>query len=279
MILQSIAWDVDPEIFSLGSFKLQYYGLLFVSGIALCFVCLKWIFKRESLSQDNLELLTMYGIFGIFIGARLGHCIFYEPSYYLANPLEILLPIQKGLDGGYSFTGFRGLASHGGTAGLIVALYFYVKKTKQPIMSTLDLIGIVAPLGAGFIRLANLMNSEIIGMPADVPWAFIFKRIDDIPRHPAQLYESICYFLIFGLHFFLYKKYGHRLKNGYFFGSAIALIYIARFFIEFVKERQVAFEEGLLLDMGQILSIPFVLIGLYFMIRSYKKSGQELSEN
>jgi len=272
MNLLYIDWNIDPVIFSIGNVKLQYYGLLFVSGIALCFTILKPIFRKEGIPQDNLELLTMYGIFGIFIGARLGHCLFYEPDYFLAHPLEMLLPMKKGADGAYFFTGYQGLASHGGTAGLILALFLYTKKTKQTLIQTLDFIGIVAPLGAGFIRLANLMNSEIIGLPTDKPWGFIFRNTDGLPRHPAQLYEALCYFSFFLLHFILYKKYGDRLKNGFFFGSAIMLIFTARFFIEFVKENQVDFENSMVLNLGQALSIPFTLLGLFFMIRGIKKS-------
>jgi len=278
MILNYIHWNIDPEIVNLFGVKLRYYGILFVGGLILCVYLLSRIFKAENISQMNLEKLTIYGFIGIFAGARLGHCLFYQPSYYFNNPLEIFLPIQHSLGGGYEFVGYQGLASHGGTFGLIIALILYSRKTKEPILRTVDLIAIVAPLGACFIRLANLMNSEIIGIPTDVPWAFIFEREDQLPRHPAQLYEAIVYLLIFGLTIYLYKSKRESLKNGFFFGFVITLIFVARFFIEFIKEKQVAFEEQMKLDMGQILSIPFIILGIAFIIYGIIKT-REQSEN
>jgi len=239
---------------------------------------LRWIFKNENISSDRLDTLTIYGMIGIFVGARLGHCLFYDPSYYFSHPVEMLLPIQL-IDGEYKFTGYLGLASHGGAAGLIIALILYSRKTHESIINTVDLIGVVAPLGSCFIRLANLMNSEILGFPTDVPWAFIFEREDNLPRHPAQLYEAISYLLIFLLIFYLYKTNRTKLQNGFFFGLSISLIFTARFFIEFVKVRQVSFEEQMRLDMGQLLSIPFILVGVGFVIYGLmktKKDNQEL---
>jgi phosphatidylglycerol---prolipoprotein diacylglyceryl transferase len=266
MIINYIHWNIDPEIFKILGISLRYYGVLFVGGLILCIYILKWIFKNENIPLVNLEKLSVYGMIGIFAGARLAHCLFYEPSYYFSHPLEIILPIQLSADGGYKFSGFQGFASHGGTLGLIIALIIYAKKTKESIIKTIDLIAIVAPLGACFIRLANLMNSEIIGIPTNVPWAFIFVREDNLPRHPAQLYEAISYLLIFGLMFYLYKTRRENLKNGFFFGLVITLIFAARFFIEFSKEKQVPFEEQMQFDMGQLLSIPFIVLGIGFMI-------------
>jgi phosphatidylglycerol---prolipoprotein diacylglyceryl transferase len=211
---------------------------------------------------------------GIFVGARLGHCLFYEPSYYMSHPLEMFLPIQFKPGGGYTFSGYQGLASHGGTLGLIIALILYSKKTKEPIIKTLDLIAVVAPLGACFIRLANLMNSEIIGIPSNVPWAFIFVREDNLPRHPAQLYEAISYLFIFGIMLCLYMLKREKLQNGFFFGLVISMIFIARFFLEFIKGKQVPFEDQMKFDMGQLLSIPFVLIGIGFIIYAFIKTNK-----
>ena len=226
---------------------------------------LKRIFKRENLKDSAHEALFIYGIIGIFVGARLGHCLFYDFDYYSKNLLEIILPIKKTLNGDYKFIGFAGLASHGGTVGLIISLYLYSKKYEISYLKTLDLIAIVAPLGATFIRLANLMNSEMIGNPTSMPWAFIFKRVDNIPRHPAQLYEAISYLMIFIIVFTIYKTKNIKLGNGFLFGLAITLIFIMRILIEFLKINQVDFEKGMSLNMGQILSIPFVLLGLYFV--------------
>jgi phosphatidylglycerol:prolipoprotein diacylglycerol transferase len=277
MIIDYIKWDIDPEIVNIFGISLRYYGCLFVGGLMLCIYILKWIFKKENIPLDKLEKLSVYGMIGIIAGARLGHCLFYEPSYYFSHPLEIILPIQPTADGGYKFSGFQGLASHGGTLGLIIALIIYARKTKESIIKTIDLIAIVAPVGACFIRLANLMNSEIIGIPTNVPWAFIFVRDDNLPRHPAQLYEAISYLLIFGLMLHLYKTRRENLKNGFFFGLVITLIFVARFFIEFVKEKQVPFEEQMQFDMGQLLSIPFIVLGIGFIIYGLLKTKRNKS--
>ncbi len=279
MDIDFIHWDINPEIINIMGFSLRYYGILFAGGILLCVFILKWIFKNENISSDKLDTLTIYGVIGIFVGARLGHCLFYDPSYYFNHPLEMLLPIQLTNNGEYKFTGYLGLASHGGAVGLIIALILYSKKTQESILNTVDLIGVVAPLGCCFIRLANLMNSEIIGFPTNVTWAFIFEREDNLPRHPAQLYEAISYLSIFLLIFYLYKTNRTKLQNGFFFGISISLIFIARFFIEFVKVRQVPFEEQMQLDMGQLLSIPFILVGLGFVVYGLKKTKRDKQEN
>ncbi len=276
MILNYINWNVDPEIVKIFGISLRYYGLLFVSGLFLSVYILKNIFITESIPLEFLDKLTINGVLGIFIGARLGHCLFYEPSYYLNHPIEMFLPVKISAEGSIRFTGYQGLASHGGTLGLIVSLIVYSLKTKQSIIKTVDLIAIVAPLGAFFIRIANLMNSEIIGIETNVPWAFIFKREDNIPRHPAQLYEAIAYILIFGLMFYLYKYKRMKFQNGFFFGLSISLIFVSRFFIEFIKEKQVSFEEQMKLDMGQLLSIPFLVVGIGFMIYGYIKTNKRV---
>ena len=260
-----INWDFDSEIINIFGFPLKYYGLLFASGLLLCMYILKVIYRRENLKDSAHEALFLYGIVGIFAGARLGHCLFYDFDYYSKNVLEIFLPIQKTINGGYKFSGYAGLASHGGTVGLIVSLFLYSKKYEIKYLKILDLIAIVAPLGAAFIRLANLMNSEMIGNPTTLPWAFIFSKIDSVPRHPAQLYEAIAYLLIFGIVFAIYKTKKITLGNGFLFGLAITLIFTMRILIEFVKINQVEFEEGMLLNMGQLLSLPFIAIGIYFM--------------
>lgn len=279
MEINFIHWNTDPEIINILGLSLRYYGVLFAGGIVLCIYILKWIFKKENISLDKLDTLTLYGVIGIFVGARLGHCLFYDPSYYFEHPLEMLLPIQQEGNGTYKFTGYQGLASHGGAAGLIIALILYSRKTRESIINTTDLMGIVAPLGSCFIRLGNLMNSEIIGFPTNVPWAFIFEREDNLPRHPAQLYEAIVYLIIFAIIFYLYKTNRNKLRNGFFFGISISLIFIARFFIEFVKMRQVAFEEQMQFDMGQLLSIPFILFGVGFVIYGLIKTKRDKERN
>jgi len=277
MILNYINWNADPEIINIFGISIRYYGLLFVSGLILCIYLLGWIYKRESIPAENLEKLSIYSMIGILVGARLGHCLFYEPSYYLSHPLEMILPITFPPDGGIKFSGYQGLASHGGVLGLLIALYIYSRKTKHSMIDTLDLIAVVAGLSFVFIRFGNFMNSEIIGMPTTKPWGVIFERVDNIPRHPAQLYEAISYFIIFTFMMLLYKKLRARLKNGFLFGLATILFFTARFLIEFVKENQVRFEDGMTLNMGQLLSLPYIAVGIGFIIYGLMKTRKSLN--
>lgn len=266
MILNYIHWNPDPEIVNIFGVSIRYYGLLFVSGLIIAIYMLGWIFKRENIPSENLEKLTIYGMIGIIAGARLGHCLFYEPSYYLSHPLEMILPVTFPPDGGIKFIGYQGLASHGGILGLLIGLYFYSRKTKHSLIDILDLIAVVVGLSLGFIRLANFMNSEIIGMPTTKPWGVIFERVDNLPRHPAQLYEAISYFIILAIMLILYLKMRDRLKNGILFGLATVLFFLARFIIEFLKEDQVGFEKGMTFNMGQLLSLPYIAVGIGFII-------------
>jgi phosphatidylglycerol:prolipoprotein diacylglycerol transferase len=272
MILNYINWNVDPEIINVFGISIRYYGLLFVTGLLLSIYILGWIFRMENIPQDHLEKLAIYGTIGIFVGARLGHCFFYEPSYYLAHPLEIILPIQPQPGGGYKFSGYQGLASHGGALGFLIAVYFYSRRTKHSMIDTLDLVAVVGALAGGFIRLGNFMNSEIIGIPTTKSWGVIFDRVDNVPRHPAQLYEAISYFIIFTFMLILYKKRRDRLKNGFFFGLVVVLCFTARFIIEFVKENQVGFEDGMTFNMGQLLSLPYIFAGIGFIIFGFWKT-------
>lgn len=272
MSLNYITWDINPEIVNIFGLSIRYYSLLFVGGLLLSIYVLSHIYKKENIPQEYLEKLSIYSMIGILAGARIGHCLFYEPSYYLSHPLEIILPIQSKPEGGYQFIGYQGLASHGGVIGLITALIIYSYKTKQSLIRTIDLIAIAAPLGGCFIRLANLMNSEIIGLPSTKPWAFIFVRVDTLPRHPAQLYEALSYLLIFVVLIILWKTRKKKFQNGLFSGLALILSFIARFLIEFLKEKQVAFEENMTFDMGQILSIPYILAGIALIISGLVKT-------
>lgn len=266
MILNYIHWNPDPEIVNIFGISIRYYGLLFVSGLILCIYILGWIYKRENIPSEHLENLSIFGMIGILAGARLGHCLFYEPSYYLSHPLEMILPVTFPPGGGVKFIGYQGLASHGGALGLLIALYFYSRKTKHSMIDTIDLIAVVAALECGFIRLGNFMNSEIIGIPTTKSWGVIFERVDNVPRHPAQLYEAISYFIIFTIMMILYKKMRDRLKNGFFFGLVLVLCFTARFIIEFVKENQVGFEDRMTFNMGQLLSLPYIVVGIGFII-------------
>lgn len=259
-----IQWDVDPEIVNLfGMISIRYYSLLFVSGLMLSYRIVQGMYKKEGLPSEHLWHLATYIFIGTVAGARLGHCLFYEPGYYLSHPLEMLLPIQW-IDGSLRFTGYHGLASHGGATGVCLAIMAYARKYKEKIWAVLDKIAVVAPLAGVFIRLGNLMNSEIIGHPTTVPWAFVFQRVDVLPRHPAQLYEAIAYLIIFAIVYGLYRRKNTK-ADGFLFGLMLVLLFTARFLIEFMKEHQVSFEEGLPFDMGQMLSLPFILCGIFLM--------------
>jgi phosphatidylglycerol---prolipoprotein diacylglyceryl transferase len=264
IILSYITWDVSREIANIGPLSLRWYGLLFALAFVFGFIILTRVYKLEKKPQTDLEQLSIYVILGTVIGARLGHCLFYDPLYYLSNPFE-MIKVWEG-----------GLASHGAAIGILTALYLFAKKKKdQGMIWTLDRLVIVVALGGALIRLGNLFNSEIIGMQTDVPWAFIFTSVDDIPRHPAQLYESIAYFISFGILYFIYLKKRETLKTGFLFGMFLIFIFGFRFFVEFIKEDQSAFEAGMILNMGQILSIPFVLMGFYYLLRKPKVIQQK----
>ncbi len=256
-ILSAFTWNISPEIVDFWGIQIRWYGLLFASGFVVGYQIMQWIFNKEGKSLKDLEALTLTMILGTVIGARLGHCLFYEPEYYLMNPLEIL-KVWHG-----------GLASHGAAVGILTALWLFSRKHKDiSYLWILDRIVIVIALAGCFIRLGNFFNSEIIGIPADVPWAVIFERVDMLPRHPAQIYESISYLFIFFILIFRYKKFGAGLPAGQLFGLFLVLIFGARFVIEFYKRNQVGFESGMILDMGQLLSIPLILTGIYFVYRS-----------
>lgn len=241
-----IHWNPDPALFHLGGFTLRWYSVLWMIAILTGSQVVYYLYKQKGLPLDTFQTLF---------------------TYILSHPLEIILPVHFLPQGGWVFTGYAGLASHGGTLGLILALVLFCRKTKIHFLDILDMMGVAAPVAAGFIRLANLMNSEIIGMPSDVPWAFIFERVDMQPRHPAQLYEALAYFLFFLIMVVIFRKKKENVRKGFYFGLCITLIFTFRFFVEFLKERQVDFENALPIDMGQILSIPFIVVGLYFVFR------------
>ena len=267
MNLLYITWNPDETAFSIGGFSFRWYSLCWLMGLILAYFIVRKLYKEAKIKDELFDPLFIYCFLGILVGARLGHCLFYEPDYFLSSfehIIEMFLPIHKMADGSWKFTGYEGLASHGGTLGLMLALIIYCKRTKISLWRVLDFIAI-APITACFIRLGNLMNSEIIGKATDVPWAFIFQKIDDIPRHPGQLYEAIAYFIFFFIGWWFYRHKPEKVGTGFFFGLCLTLIFTFRFFIEFTKENQVDFENSLPLDMGQLLSIPFIIIGVVCM--------------
>lgn len=269
-------WNADSTIYWItDSFPLKYYGLLFAIGILLGYSIVKKIFIKENVSVEILDKLLVYIIVGTILGARLGHCFFYEPAYFLQHPMEILLPIKK-IGETYKFVGFQGLASHGGTVGVFIAILLFYRKNKINLLWLLDRIAIAVPVTGAFIRLGNFMNSEIYGKPTNGNWGIVFQKDDLIPRHPTQLYEAFSYFLIFIILVFLYKSNFTKRENGFLFGTFLVLLFSARFIIEFFKENQVTFENQMLFNMGQLLSIPFILSGLLLILWKLKKKPSSL---
>ena len=276
-----ITWNPSLEVFSIGAFSMRWYSLMWLIGLALAYLMVRWLYKKQGIPNEKFEPLFIYCFMGILVGARLGHCIFYQPDYFLTSwkgVVEMLLPIKIDAMGGWHMIGYQGLASHGGTLGLIITLLLYVRRFKVPVWTVLDNIAIATGITACCIRIGNLMNSEIVGKITDesLPWAFWFVQNDGpqnvVLRHPGQLYEAIAYALLFGLMFWLYKKMPQRVGTGFYFGLCLAYIFTFRFFIEYFKEVQEAFEQGLPFDMGQILSIPFIIIGVYCMVKGLKKA-------
>ena len=280
-LLNYIVWNPDLEAFRFWIIAVRWYGLMWIIGFALGYFLVRRLYKEQKIKDELFDPLFIYCFFGILIGARLGHCIFYQPEDFLTSwqgIVEMIFPIRLGNDGswlgqtfGFYLIGYAGLASHGGTLGLMIALWLYVRKTKLNIWTVLDNIAIATGSMACCIRLGNLMNSEIIGKITDVPWAFIFERVDTMPRHPGQLYEAIAYAILFFIMWALHKRMPEKIGTGWYFGFCLAYIFTFRFFIEYTKEIQEAFEASLPIDMGQILSIPFIILGVYCMIRAKKQ--------
>jgi len=250
-------WNADPALFSLGPVTIHWYGLMFALAFIIGLQIMRWIYTREQRNSSELDGLFLYILAGTIIGARLGHVLFYDPAFYLSQPLEIL-KIWKG-----------GLASHGGTLGIIIAVYIYSKQSGHPTsLWILDRFCMTAALGGAFIRIGNFFNSEIIGLP--VNGGIIFDRFDSLPRHPVQLYESMSYLLIFIIMLFIYKKTSGKLKDGRLFGVFLVMLFSARFVLEFFKIRQAHYAQATEFSVGQWLSIPLVIYGIWLMLRRFK---------
>jgi prolipoprotein diacylglyceryl transferase len=258
--MEFFTWDVNPVLIEFFGLKIHWYGALFATAILAGLHVMKWIFQQEKIKLELLDSLLMYCVFGIIVGARLGHCLFYDPGFYFSNPLKILA-IWEG-----------GLASHGGGLGVIIAVYFFQRKHKVKYLWLLDRLAIATALFGFFVRFANFMNSEIIGMQTDVPWAVVFARIDLLPRHPAQLYESLSYLSIFIALILLYRFSNIKKQSGALFGVFLCLVFTARYLIEFVKVKQAAYASDTLINTGQLLSIPFFVVGIYLLFNAWKKS-------
>lgn len=283
MQISTVVWNVDPVIFEIGSRGIRWYGVLLATGFFMGYLIVSHIMRKEGYKQELLDKLAIYVVIGVVVGLRLGHCLFYDPIYYLAHPLEIL-KVWEG-----------GLASHGGAVGILLAVWLFSKKYKINYLSLLDRIVVIVPLAGGLVRIGNLMNSEIVGIKTNVPWAFKFIRYkeDFIPalkaagsncdasdisclanywpaRHPTQLYEAIFYLIMFVVFFIIFRKYISRWKEGTFLGWFIMVLFVFRYLIEFTKTEQVEFDGWTdAIRMGQLLSIPFIILGLYFLVRGY----------
>ena len=248
-------WEISPVAFTLSiaglDWPVYWYGLFFASTFVWGLFIFRYMFRQEGRPLDQVYDLVLYVIAGTVLGARLGHVLFYNPGYYLSQPWKVL------------FVWEGGLASHGAVVGILTSVWIYSRMfPRQPFLWVCDRIGMSVPLSGCLIRLGNFFNSEILGTPTEMPWGVIFARIDPVPRHPVQLYEAFCYLLIFLVQFRFYLRYKGGCPPGYLFGRFFVLIFGARFFMEFFKEGQSAFEAGWLLTMGQWLSLPAVLVGL-----------------
>ncbi len=277
-MINFITWDLSPSILEFGNFQIRAYSLFFALGFIISYFIIKKFYKKEGVPVAELDNLTVWVVIGALIGARLGHCFFYDWSYYSKNLLEIILPVSFYPE--FEFIGYQGLASHGGALGIIISmLIFYRKSTKKSFFWLIDRIAVPTGFAGALIRLGNLFNSEIYGHYTDLPWGFIFVRNGEtLPSHPTQLYEAFFYILTSIILLKLYKNERFRNAKGFLLGIFLILIFTTRFFIEFVKENQVAFEDKMSLNMGQILSIPAVLIGVFLVIRALKINKSNLSQ-
>ncbi len=258
--MEHIIWSVNPNLFTLGSIQLRWYGLLFVGSFFLGLRIMQWVFTREGKDPLILDNLMLYIMAGAVIGARLMHCLAYEPSFYLSHPLEILM-VWKG-----------GLASHGGLAGVIIALFFFARRYDLSYPWLLSRIALPGTLTAAFVRFGNLFNSEILGTPSELPWAIIFSRIDSVPRHPVQLYEAFAYLAILVVLTLVYRRVTPAFATKILPGLFLVMVFVARFFIEYAKTKQAAYTLDIPLSTGQILSIPYIIAGILWILWAIKTS-------
>ncbi len=273
MHLLSVVWDFDPVLINIGSFDIRYYGLMWAIAILLAAKFFDNFVKREGLPERVSESIFLYGTLGTIIGSRLGHCLFYDPDFYLSHPLEII-------------TGFRdgGMASHGAAIGILIGLWLFSRKNKLPYIWSLDRIMVGVAIGGAIVRMGNLFNSEIFGTPTSLPWGFEFVRSAKWVRefapaavHPTQIYEALCYLVTFAILAILYYRYDMaRRRPGLMFGVGLVGIFVTRFFIELIKVNQEAFEEGMTLNMGQWLSVPFILLAGYMIYTALRRPAVEI---
>jgi len=278
MRLAYITWDIDPVLFSIGSMTVRWYSVLLFLGIYISYRFLKRMFINEGVSPD---LLVSYGFFiigGLIIGGRLMHCLVYEPEYYLKFPWDIIRPWRGELGKNAVFTGYRGMSGHGSAIGIVIGIVLNAWRTKTSVAWMVDRIALFGPLIGFFVRLGNFLNSEILGKPTSSFIGVVLPRADMIPRHPVQLYEAAAYLLIFIFSFRYYRRHVGREKPGEFLGLVLILVYLARFVLEFFKAKQSDIETGLALNLGHLLSIPFIIVGLILFFRPVKNKKNTATE-
>ncbi|QWF69987.1 prolipoprotein diacylglyceryl transferase [Methylomonas paludis] len=261
--MQHFVWNINPILLEFGFLKIRWYGAMFATAFVFCYSMMQWVYQREGKDVEELDRLLWYTAIGTVLGARLAHVFIYDPAFYLAHPSKILA-IWEG-----------GLASHGANIGILLALYFYKRGTDYSYLWLLDRVAFPCAMGGCFIRIGNFFNSEILGTVTNQPWGIIFARVDDLPRHPVQLYEAFCYALIFFILLQVYKKTYDKPIRGLIFGLFTTLVFLVRIFLEFFKTEQAMYESDLPLTTGQLLSVPFVLVGIGFVIWSlinYRKA-------
>jgi prolipoprotein diacylglyceryl transferase len=254
ILLEHFIWNTDPVLLHLGPLQLRWYGLLFVGSFFLGLMLMQWIFKREGKDSAVLDTLLIYLIVGAVVGSRLMHCFAYEPDFYLSHPLEIL-KVWKG-----------GLASHGGLLGSIIAIYIFSKRYHFDVIWLLSRTAIAGTITAAFVRIGNFFNSEILGLPSDKPWAIIFERVDMVPRHPVQLYEALSYLVLFVLMLEVYKRIKPDFATRILPGIFLTFMFTVRFLLEYTKTRQADYTTSLPFTTGQMLSIPFIILGIGWII-------------
>jgi len=260
--MEYFVWNVDPNIFKFGAIQLRWYGVLFVASFFIGLEIMKWVYRREGKDPAILENFLLYVIVGAVVGARLMHCFAYEPDYYLSHPMEILY-VWKG-----------GLASHGGMIGVIIALYFFARRYKESFWWLLSRATLAGMVTAAFVRIGNFFNSEIVGLKTELPWAVIFSRFDASPRHPVQLYEAAAYFVILGILIWFYRKASFTFATRMLPGLFLLLLFGARFFLEYTKTEQADYATTLPFTVGQMLSMPFVLLGILWVVWAWSSTAK-----
>lgn len=263
--MSHLLWNIDPVLLDLGFLKIRWYGAMFAAAFLFSYSVMQWIYRREGRNEADLDTLLWYMVIGIIGGARLGHTLIYDPVFYLSHPWKILA-IWEG-----------GLASHGGIAGILLALYFYTRKTGDSYWWLLDRLAFPCTMSGSFIRIGNFFNSEIIGTVTNEPWGVIFPRVDNLPRHPVQLYEAACYIAIFLIGLAVYRRTWNQPVKGLLCGLMLTLVFVARIAMEFFKTEQAMYDTGLPLTTGQLLSIPFLLVGLgitFWSLKNWRAAGR-----